>query len=238
MKNVLEFFILSIISLFIVIPVNAEECDYGVKANLNKKAFNVQADYEFQTAGDGSTYFDIIIYNIVEEIYVNYQSELEGKNSMGTNVSLNDATNGTYRFSIPIPTKSYEYTFTIRTTIDGCSGDLRKFTLTIPIRNKYHDSDNCKREGMEDYYYCKEWITQEFSMTDRDIETKIENKYESLKKNRATKCVGCEETARNNAKIKKFNKLKKQILIGLVIGIIIDGMIMILQIINIRRSEI
>ncbi len=238
MKNVLGCFILSIVSLFMVLPVNAEECDYRVKANLNKNAFNVRADYEFKTANDGSTYFEISIYNVVDNIYVNYKSELEGKNSTGTNVSFIDTIDGTYRFSIPIPTKSYNLDFIVRTTVAGCSGDLRRFSLTIPIRNKYHDIDACKREGMEDYYYCKEWITQEFSMNDYDIENKIKEKYEALKKKRATKCVGCEEKTRNNAKIEAFNKLKKQIIIGLAIGIIIDIIVMILQIRSIRRSKI
>lgn len=239
MRNVLGFLILGIISLF-VIPNNvfADSCDYKTKAQLNKYAFNVKAEYEFKKREDGSTYFDIVIYNIVEDIYINYKSELEGNASIGTNVNYGESNSGTYRFSIPIPNESFDYIFYVRTTKEGCSGDLRKFNLSIPIRNAYHDLDDCKKNGMENYYYCKEWIVDEFDLSKTEIEKKISEKYESLKKNRTTKCIGCEERARNEAKIKAFKELKMKIILGLSIGIVLDILIMIVQIINIRRNEI
>ena len=63
MRNVLVFLFLGFISLF-VIPTNvfADSCDYKLKAQLNKYAFNVKAQYEFKKNEDGSTYFDIVIY--------------------------------------------------------------------------------------------------------------------------------------------------------------------------------
>lgn len=239
MRNVLGFLILGLVSLF-VIPdyVFADSCDYKEKAQLNKYAFNVKAEYEFKKNEDGSTYFDIIIYNIVPDIYVNYKSELEGRTSIGTNVIYEETNSGTYKFSIPIPTQSFDYTIYVRTAKEGCSGDLRKFNLSIPIRNSYHDLDACKKTGMEDYYYCKEWISDDFNLTQTEIEKKISDKYESLKKNTTTKCIGCDEKARNETKIKAFNELKNKIIIGLALGIVIDLIIMIVQIINIRRSEI
>lgn len=237
MKKFLGCFILSIISLFIVSPVNAEECDYRVKANLNKYAFNVKADYEFKESGDGTTYFDIVIYNIVDDIYVNYKSGLDDKSSMGINVSSMDATNGTYRFSIPIPTKSYKYTFVVRTTIEGCAGDLRKFTLTIPVRNIYHDTYNCKVEGMEDYYYCKEWITDDFNLTKQEVLQKIEKKRKSIEPT-TTYCPSCllEEKLKNQDN--KMNKLKNIIILGLLSGIVIDLIVMVITIHNIKEGEI
>lgn len=237
MKNVLGFFILSIISLFVFIPVHAEECDYGIKANLNKSAFNVQANYEFKTAEDGSTYFDIIIYNIVEGIYVNYQSGLEGRNSVGTNVSLNDTTNGTYRFSIPIPTKSYEYTFIVRSTIEGCSGDLRKFTLKVPIRNNYYDTYDCKIKGMEDFYYCKEWILQEFNLTDQEIKQRIAKKKDSLPTTTAY-CPSCSLEEKQNNRDKQMNKIKKIVIVGLSVGIFIDLIVIGVNIYILKEGEI
>lgn len=239
MRNVLVFLILSLFSLF-VIPENvfADSCDYKQKAQLNKYAFNVKAEYEFKKNEDGSTYFDIIVYNIVSDIYVNYKSELEGNSSIGTNINYEATNSGTYRFSIPIPSKSFDYIFYVRTTKEGCAGDLRKFSLSIPIRNSYHDLDVCKKSGMEDYYYCKEWIIDEFNISSSEIEKKINEKYESLKKNTTSQCIGCAEKARNDAKIKAFEELKIKIIIGLAVGIVIDLLVMIIQIVNIRRSEI
>lgn len=237
MRNVLGCFILSIISLFIVIPVNAEDCDYRVKAELNKYAFNVRADYEFKTADDGSTYFDIVIYNIVENIYINYKSGLDGINSIGTNVSLSDTSNGAYRFSIPIPTKSYEYTFIVRSTIEGCSGDLRKFKLTIPIRNKYYDSYECKTEGMEDFYYCKEWITQDFNLTNKEIQQRIAKKRESLNTTTAY-CPSCILEEQQKVREQKVNKIKKYIIVGLSIGIFIDLIVVGVMIHNHKEGEL
>ncbi len=239
MKKVLGFLILGLVSLF-VIPTNvfADSCDYKLKAQLNKYAFNVKAEYEFKRSEDGNTYFDIVIYNIVEDIYVNYKSESEGNSSIGTNVTYAASNSGTYRFSIPIPNKSFDYVFYVRTTKEGCAGDLRKFNLSIPVRNSYHDLDDCKRSGMENYYYCKEWIVDEFDLSASEIEKKISDKYASLKKNTSYKCIGCEEKARNEAKIKAFKELKTKIIIGLAIGIVLDILIMIVQIINIRRNEI
>lgn len=239
MRNVLGFLILGMVSLF-VIPNNvfADSCDYKVKAQLNKYAFNVKAEYEFKKNEDGSTYFDVIIYNIVPDIYINYKSELEGRTSIGKNVIYEETNSGTYKFSIPIPSQPFDYIIYVRTAKEGCAGDLRKFNLSIPIRNSYHDLDDCKRVGMEDYYYCKEWISDEFNLSSKEIEKKIREKYEALKKNTTTKCIGCDERARNAAKIKAFNELKMKIIIGISIGIVLDLIIMIFQIINIRRSEI
>ena len=128
--------------------------------------------------------------------------------------------------------------FSVGTTKEECVGNLRKFKLSIPIRNSYHDLDDCKRSGMEDYYYCKEWIVNEFNLSSTEIEKKIRNKYESLKNKTTTKCIGCEERERNEAKIKSFNEMKKKIIMGLSIGIVLDLLIIIVQIINIRRNEI
>lgn len=239
MKNVLGFLILGLFSLF-VIPDNvfANSCDYKLKAQLNKYAFNVKAEYEFKKNEDGSTYFDIVVYNIVSDIYINYKSESEGNNSIGTNITYEESNSGTYKFSIPIPSKSFNYIFYVRTTKEGCAGDLRKFSLAIPVRNEYHDLDDCKKNGMEDYYYCKEWIVDDFNLTRTEIEKKISDKYESIKKKSPEECIGCAEKARNAAKIKAFNELKIKIIIGISIGIVLDLIIMIVQIINIRRSEI
>lgn len=239
MRNVLVFLILSLFSLF-VIPesVFADSCDYKLKAQLNKYAFNVKAEYEFKKNEDGNTYFNVILYNIVPDIYINYKSELEGNSSIGTNVNYEATNGGTYEFSIPIPSKSFDYIFYIRTTKEGCAGDLRKFNLSIPIRNSYHDLDVCKKNGMENYYYCKEWIIDEFNISSLEIEKKINAKYESLKKSTTSHCIGCEEKSRNAAKIRAFEELKMKIIIGLAVGSVIDLLIMIFQIVNIRRNEI
>lgn len=237
MKKKLGYFILSIISLFIVSPVNAEECDYGIKADLNKYAFNVKADYEFKDSGDGTTTIDIVIYNIVDDIYINYKSGIDDKASMGTNISSIDAANGTYRFNVPIPKKTYKYTFVVRTTIEGCAGDLRKFTLDVPIKNEYHDTFNCKKEGMEDYYYCKEWITEEFPLTKREILQKIEDKWKSIQTT-TTYCPSCLLEEKMNNKDNKMSKLKSVIILGLSIGIVIDLIIIGFMIRNIKEGEI
>jgi hypothetical protein len=131
--------IIIIFAFLLIIPINvfADSCDYTTKAELNKFAYKVKAEYEFKTSDDGSTYFDVVIYNIVEDIYINYKSGEESRDSIGTNVAYIDTNSGTYRFSIPIPTNPYKYTFTVMTTKSGCEGVLRTFTLTIPIRN--HD---------------------------------------------------------------------------------------------------
>lgn len=219
------------------VDYNDTTCNYNSKAHLNKLAYNVTASYEFKKAEDGTISFDISLYNIVDDIYVMY-SEKGSSDTSSVTVLPSMTNNGVYTFNVPNTTDIITYEITVRTLKFGCIDDIRKFTLIKPKRNSYYDLDICKYDEVVDYLYCREWVTQEFNLSDKEIKNSIERKRDSAQSNTTTKCISCEVETRNQAKKARVNLIREYIVIGLSIGIAIDIILIYFMISNIRRSEI
>lgn len=240
-RSVLVVFIF-IISIFIcndvlAVDYNDTTCNYNSQAHLNKLAYNVTASASFKKDDNGSYSFDITIYNIVDDIYITYKDKNARDESVIT-VLPNMTNNGVYTFNVPDTTNIITYEIVVRTLKFGCIDDIRKFNIVKPKRNPYYDLDICKYDEVVDYLYCREWVDQEFNLSDREIKTMIENKRNEKKEQTTTKCVSCDVDTRNAAKKLQFETIKRYVVIGLSIGIVIDMIMIYFMISNIRRSEI
>ena len=238
MRNKYMLCIFSLLSFFLFsINVSALEdttCNYTSRAYLNQLASNVKVAYDLKYADDGTVSFDISIYNVVEEIYVTYRADKGTEEKVFANMT----TDGTYTFNVQDIDNIITYTFVVRSLKFGCSNDIRTLTLIKPKKNNFSDLDICKYEELEDYYYCQKWITRSFEGTQEDIETRIKNKRESLKKNTTIRCIECEkEEALNKAK-NEYNKRKFILIAVLSGGILLDSLAIILMLIRIRRYSI
>lgn len=209
-------------------------CNYDSRAYLNKLASSVKAAYDFKYEADGTVSFDISIYNIVEDVYVSYRTDKGGEQRVFANM----ATDGVYTFNVKDIDNIVTYTFTVRSLKFGCTHDIRTFTLIKPKKNSYSDLDICKYEDLEDYFYCQKWITQELEGNSADIEKKIKEKRNSIKKSTTTRCIECEEESALKKEKAKYMKRKMIMIISISSGIIIDLAAMIIMIVRIRRYSI
>ncbi len=209
-------------------------CSYKDQADLNKAAGKVETSYSFERDETGAEYFLISIYNVVDNIYVDVESETLEEAVIAT---PSGSTAGVYSFRVNDIDNVIKYEMYVRSSIEGCQGDLRKLTLTKPKKNKYHDYDECKFEDTEKIPYCQEWITKDFGMTEKEILAKIEEQ-------RSLKQVIIDDTKNETDNIRASNKLEllKQIrryaILGLSIGISLDIIFIYLKISDIRRSSL
>ena len=230
---------LSVLSVFLFSPnVKAEEdtsCNYNSRAYLNKIASSVKASYDFKYESDGSISFDISVYNITDEIYVSYRSDLSEEE---TKIFASMASDGTYTFNVKDIDNIITYTFTVRSINYGCTHNIRTFTLIKPKWNSYSDLDICKYEALEDYFYCQKWISQELEGTNEAIIKKINDKRNSLRKSTTTRCIECEKEEKEKSAREEYLRRKYLMIGSLSIGIILDICAIIFMIVRIRRYSI
>lgn len=210
-------------------------CNYNSKAYLNKLAGKVEAAVNFKYEEDGSVSFDISLYNIRDEVYVVIEDSMT-KESF--NVFPSTSTNGTYTFNVKDTSSIIKYTITVRTLSFGCNHDIRKFYVTKPKKNVIHDLEVCKKEEVADYFYCQEWITDDFSLSYSAIEDKINKKLKEAQKTTTTRCISCEINKEQTAEKVKKDKIKRYIIMALIIAIIIDFIFIMWTLIRIRRYSI
>lgn len=247
MRKYVKYIFCVLMSLTLVVSnVCAEEttkedttCNYASKAYLNKLAGSVTASYEFVYDKDGKVSFDISLYNITEEIYISVTPTI-GKTVKGESFEIfNSMTEGNkYTFHVDNIEDVITYDFIVRSTKFGCIHDIRKFSLKKPRKNKFHDMNICKYEEVLDFYYCQEWLEIDFALPDSEIEKKIIREKEKNKKTVTTKCVSCENKEKNEIKRNRIILIKMYIIAGLIVGIIIDLVVIVVLIRNIRRSTI
>lgn len=167
MKPRKTLFIIFILTLLLITNVNAEECSFQERANINTISSKVKATYGVKTVKMNKedhnseediyySYFEISIYNIQPEIYIvltNDQDETE------QTIYYNNTIDGEYVFAIDVPQSVTTYTIDIYSSgIDGCEIEKnRSLTLKIPKQNKYYTYAIC--EGLTNLSYCQEFIT-------------------------------------------------------------------------------
>lgn len=244
MKRVIKCIFLLILCVMVNIKsINADDtCTYKDKANLNKLAAQVNSSYEIKKDENNNEYFEITLTNIVSELYVIVEpssSTLKSDTELASFEVYNSMTdNGVYTFKVTNTTDVITYNIRIRSTIEGCTYDVFTITEVKPRKNKFYSMTECKYEEVIDYLYCQEWVESEFTLTDSEVLTKIQNQRSAQKKTISTKCLQCEADIRNEAKRNQYKLIKTYIIIGLVIGIILDIITIIILVVRVRRSEI
>lgn len=230
-----------VISIFLTFSVGTnvyaeETCSYKNRAELNKIAANVIAAYEVKKDENNQTFFRVSIYNITENIYVNITNSINPDELLIVNPPM--TTNGVYSFDVKDINTVITYTIVVRSSIPGCTEDIRRFTFIKPKKNKFYDYEECKYDDTAEYSYCSEWITSDFTLSDDAILTKIEEQRQKIKVITTTRCVDCIEDVRYSAQKKKIMQIKKIIVIGLSIGISLDLIFIYIKVSNIRRYEL
>lgn len=210
-------------------------CDYKTQANLNKLAASVTASYEIEKKEDGSNVFKISVYNVVDNLFVSVTNEDE---EFSLTITPAHLTNGVYTFDVANDTDVIKYNFVVRSLIQGCTGDIKKFSLIKPKKNKYHDYNECKFSDTEKYSYCEEWITKDFTLSEEQILAKINEQRNNIKKITTTKCIDCESSVRSTAKLTRIKLIKKIIVVILSILIALDIIYIYVKVCKIKDSEI
>lgn len=225
------FFSFVFLLLFFCINVYAEEdttCNYNSQAELSKLAYQVSVSYDIKNNGQQNV-IEIKIYNIVDGIYVEFKDE----NDTTQFVFPEDTQNGTYKFETTNITDIFEYNFEVKSVKYGCEDKtFRKLSLVKPKRNSYFDDKICKYDSTIDYYYCQEWITTDFKMSDEEIREKINEHLVDYKNNIKI------ETKKEYKENEKIKKMKQIAIIVLIVAIVLDLIIIIKNIINAKRSHI
>ena len=231
-KYICSFFLL-IISIFLCMTnVYAEStCDYNALASLNKSAGKVKVAYNLNSISDGVYSFDISIYNITDDIYVVLTNDFDTESIM---VTKSMTTDGTYTFNTTNTTDIITYSFLIKDLKYGCTNDLRNLKLVKPMYNEYSKLDICQYEDVQDFYYCQEWLTSKITLSEFGVRQKIEEAM-SINNVTTTVCLNCQA---NNNSTDLLNQIKTYLIIGLSIGIVIDLIIIIVLLRNIRRNRI
>lgn len=238
MKKILVF--LLIISSFFIVSINVyalddTTCNYKSKAELSKAAYNADANYTIKKDDNGYYYFEISIYNITDEIYAVVTNDINDDEIIVFN---NMTTNNNYSFEVHDITTIINYVVHIRAIKYGCNDEFRKINISKPRYNDLSEIAVCKNNIMLDYTYCKTWVNRYFLETREEIIDKINNQYTKNKITTTTACITCMQSDAASLKIKRQKMLKLAIIIGLIIGIILDVGVIILLIIRLKRYYI
>ena len=224
-KYYISIFCLICSLLMFSLNVKAEEeptCDFKTQADLIQKAAKITARSEV-VEEDGKQVFKITVYNITEEFYVVVRPEGGGlgiKNSFIIYPSM--TTDQAYTFTSDDMDLIIKYRFTVRSNIPGCTDSITSFSSTKPKKNYHYNMNYCKYKEVVDYYYCQEWISQEFTLSDEEIQERIEKKRDSLTTTTTAYCPSCELEAEQKEREAKVIEIKKYIVMGLSVGIFID----------------
>lgn len=195
-------------------------CSYSDQAELNKLAYSVTANYSIVKDAAGNPNIKITVYNITSDIYVTIDSD--ATDAMPMVVYPSNTIGGTYSIIDTNITNIITYTIKVRSTREGCISDIRKFTILKPMKNPYHESKTCQYTGMEDYYYCREWVTSHYTISEEQIKKNIQAEYEKIKSTGATKCLTCEEEDLLSKARQEFLEKKSTILKILVVLVVIN----------------
>lgn len=198
--------IYTLLILFAFIMYPKAECSYKEQTTLNKEAANIKIKYDikYQELPEGyysnqdgffdqngkrieddtllpGYYFEIRIYNVTENVEIEFDKELYNQSKQLINkVSYTDTVDGNITLLSYNTSERVEYKFEIySSTNSACGNDLlRNALLTTPKYNEYSSYYVC--EGLDEYEMC-----QPFYQTNLSIDAfsaKIEKYKKSLEK--------------------------------------------------------
>ena len=255
MKKVISFFV---VLLLIFTPlVHAEEtttkasnkCSYKQKYDLRQEANNIKAVYDIKKDDNGNDYIEITVYNLTEDLYIDYEITYPGvsredykdyknydENTVITYYDLNE--DGVYIFKDFDNYFVKNYKFSIGDANGKCGSGLKTITVLKPKYNDYSDLDECKYFDSEEYMYCKKWITKNFTDSPYSIIERIKKQREQVNKLKSTECLSCEEIEKDNALYNKILLIRRLVIIGLIIGIIVDIVVIIFLAKRVKESRV
>ena len=237
MKKVYSFLLVVLLAFSFPFMVNAEEdttCNYKSKSALQKSAYNVDANYMIRKDENNNYYFAISIYNITDDIYAIITNDINDEEIQVTNLMTE---NNNYTFTVNDTTTVINYVIHIRGIKYGCNDELRKINLTKPRYNDLSEIAVCKDDVMLDYNYCKTWVDKYFTETREEVIEKINRNYQKNIVEATTKCISCEKEQNNDKKIKKQQMMRIAVIVGLIIAILLDGAVIYLLIMRLKRYE-
>lgn len=166
MKKILTF--LTLLLTFICLTVDAEECTYAEKQQLNTAASHIKVEYEEKTGHyedggcDGDTcddaynYFQVSILNLTDDMYAvvsnNYNKDV-------IYLYASDADkNGVVKFDWLYVMKKVTFTIKIYGSNDtNCYGTLIKtYTKALPRLNEHYFDDTCRE--IPDSDICQKYV--------------------------------------------------------------------------------
>lgn len=173
--------VLSVMSFMLIISnTKAAACDYEEKAQLNKEAANVKANYEIKerimdpseyTIPDAilgteeedtyvakTDYMQINILNITKNMYVEVTND---KDSETKTYTYNDVKDGNISFDWYNIGDLIKYTIKVYASNEtGCSGNtLKTLYVSLPRYNDYSTYNICTK--VPEYYMCQKYVTYE-----------------------------------------------------------------------------
>lgn len=237
MKKIIGFLFI-ILSFICVGNVYAEEdttCSSASKVALQKAASGVEANYTIKKDDNNNYYFEMSIYNITNDIYIVVSNNIT-KEEIQVLPSMTN--NDVYTFNVYDTVTVINYTIHVRPFKYGCNDELRKFTTIKPRYNDISELEICKRDSMIEYSYCQQWIDKYFTETREEIIEKINRNYNKKIITTTTKCIECEAKEENLRKLKKENNMRIAIIIGLIIGILLDSALIVFLIKRLKRYNI
>ena len=192
---------MAVLTSFLLFITNAKAaCDYETQVNLRAQALNVNATYEINQRvysvatdelvdmkpedipdlGQNTEYYTVDyvvvdVMNITEDIYVVIEDET------GTDVErivhYSDTEEGTYHFEVPDTERIRPYKITIYSDHDDClDEEIYNTTITTPKFNEYSYMVACNDEELKNEYYCQEYTTVDFTISEGQISDIYYNK--------------------------------------------------------------
>lgn len=211
-------------------------CSMADRAKINKQAYAVTGSYDFTKDEKGNVTFNMSVYNITGDIYVVIKSD--EKHSEDVVVFPSQTRGGTYTWNVKNVKDIINYTIKVRSNLTGCIDEYRSLTLTKPMKNPFFGTDTCSYAGLEEYYYCTEWINQAFNVSQEQIEEKIKNELSKYTTSVKTRCIACEREQMLKNAIKAFQEKKSLIIKILVVLIIADVITIVVLLRRIKRYEL
>lgn len=241
-KKITSILILLVSIFLFKINVYAE-CSYKERKELLNEAKQVDIAYEIETKQEkitdiktdfesGSTVilesynFKFSVINLSSNLFIRYYNLFDNYEEY---LDTEDFKDGIYSFNDSNYSDIYKYYFEFYSKNSNCSGEL-VYTKKIikPKFNTFTKYPICSEKGMENYKYCKKFITKDFNITDSEFSEKAYMYKKSL-------------TTNSTPPEKKENKfltyIKKYYYIPLIIILIIIVLIFI-KIIKKKRSEL
>ena len=163
-KKVLLFIALILLCRYEVFAAN---CDYTKISRMKSIVSNINISYDYNII-ENTAYFDVTLNNITSELY--FVDSLNNKT-----YTFNDTSDG--EITIKGYTKSGNYKF--YSNLDECYGTIlgTKY-YTVPIYNKYFDSEYCK--DVQNISVCQKWADVKY--TEDEFKKLIDDYKKNLKK--------------------------------------------------------
>lgn len=183
MKKFFDYMFFIILLCFIFINKVNAECTYKERKQLLNLAKNVDVFYEIKEIENKSTgvnsygeeleytevNYEIVFFvsNLSDEIFIKYYNTLNYEEKY---INKDNLENGIYTFTDKNYSTLYNYNFEIYSMNENCMGDeIYTRKVVKPIYNGYSNYAICNNEELENYEYCKKFVTKKISLNESEF---------------------------------------------------------------------